>query len=362
VAETPNSAAPTVSEPPSTTDPVITPVVEPPITPEIITPVIADSPVTPEPAATPTVEPAATPTVEPPTTPEPVITPGTSEPPVTPAIAEPLVTPAIRDEPAAPTIRDEPMDPSPIITPSVAPSVMPGPGETIYVVREGDAGFWGIAERVYGDGRHWPLIAKANPNADTNALRPGERLRIPPKPDERLTSPTSAEPAAAISPLTGGTYVVQRGDAGFWGIAQKVYGSGKHWPAIAKANPKANSSSLRPGDKLVIPPRSDLSPAKATPAAAPLVAGPGQEIYVVKETDTAGFWGIAKSLYGSGKYWPEIAKANPTVQSGALRAGQKLLVPTLTDAARDRYARPTTRTIGPTEPRIIEDDPRPIFD
>lgn len=54
------------------------------------------------------------------------------------------------------------------------------PGE--YVVRAGDAGFWAIAEKVYGDGRYWPLIAKANPSVDANALRPGQKLIIPPPP------------------------------------------------------------------------------------------------------------------------------------------------------------------------------------
>jgi len=48
-----------------------------------------------------------------------------------------------------------------------------------YVVHKDDLGFWTIAEKVYGDGKYWRLIADANPDVDVEKLRPGQELKIP---------------------------------------------------------------------------------------------------------------------------------------------------------------------------------------
>ena len=68
-------------------------------------------------------------------------------------------------------------------------------------------------------------------------------------------------------------HVVQKSDvSGFWGIAKKLYGDARYWQVIAKANPSANSSSLRVGQKLLIPKLTDtfrraaVSPASTRPA------------------------------------------------------------------------------------------------
>ena len=171
----------------------------------------------------------------------------------------------------------------------------------------------------------------------------------------------AAGPPGGLIVTPGGQsiYIVKKGDAGFWGIAQSVYGNGKHWTVIAKANPKLNSTMLRPGTQLVIPPKPIRG---STPAAAPgpsVVPGPGEKIYVVKEGD-AGFWGVSKAAYGNGMYWPLIAKANPSASSISLRPGQKLIVPELTEEARRSVGGATTRT-GPP-PRVEDVGLRPIFD
>ena len=49
----------------------------------------------------------------------------------------------------------------------------------VYVVQKDDLGFWTIAEKVYGDGNHWRLIADANPGVDVEKLSAGDRLKIP---------------------------------------------------------------------------------------------------------------------------------------------------------------------------------------
>ena len=66
-------------------------------------------------------------------------------------------------------------------------------GNRVYVVVEGDTGFWGIAEKVYGHGKHWPLIQRANPSASPTGLYPGQKLIIPPPPE-------SAEPTETNVP------------------------------------------------------------------------------------------------------------------------------------------------------------------
>jgi nucleoid-associated protein YgaU len=62
----------------------------------------------------------------------------------------------------------------------------PGPPVTsagsvarVYVVQKDDLGFWSIAEKIYGDGKHWRLIAEANPDVDVEKLSAGDRLKIP---------------------------------------------------------------------------------------------------------------------------------------------------------------------------------------
>ncbi len=66
---------------------------------------------------------------------------------------------------------------------AAAPNNEPAADPTlIYAVRAGDQGLWGIAKIVYGHGKYWSLIAKANPDVDFNALRVGQELIIPPFP------------------------------------------------------------------------------------------------------------------------------------------------------------------------------------
>ncbi|MGB2824592.1 MAG: LysM peptidoglycan-binding domain-containing protein, partial [Phycisphaerae bacterium] len=272
---------------------------------------------------------------------------------------EPVVTPVIGAAPTAP---------EPVVIPAVAPDestitpVEPGmtgaaaAGEQTYTVKEGDAGFWAIAAKVYGDGRLWTLIAKANPGADSNRLPPGKRLRIPPRPVTRPNE-TGSEGAGGliVTPDGGKQYVVKKGDAGFWGIAQVVYGNGKHWTLIAKANPSFNSTGLKAGDRLIIPPR----PTAVTTPVAPvptIIPGPGEKVYVVQKSDSAGFWGIAKKVYGDGLYWQVIAKANPSADSSSLKEGQKLIIPGLTDDMRRAMSRPAVTRPRPGRlPPDVED-------
>jgi nucleoid-associated protein YgaU len=374
--------APKITDTPPAPEPVVAPTIREE------TPKIADVPLSLAAAPSPVL---AAPASE-------VVTPTIRETPPAPKAVEPPVTPVIEDAP--------PLLPKPVVPVAPVAPVAGAPGA--YEVQKGDSGFWAIAEKVYGDGRLWPLIAKANPSVDSNALKPGVKLTIPPKPGAAPARGAGASAAAAPPPAgEAGTYVVQKGDAGFWGIAQKLYGSGKYWTVIAAANPKVSSSTLKAGDKLVAPPKSALpttAPAgvgtaggivdvgsgtggqiaapTSKPAPMDVTPAPGQKVYTVQKGD-AGFWGIAQKVYGDGKYWPLIAKANPTVMSGSLRQGQQMVYPELTESMRSDFAPrgPTSRPAGatsraasptakpppPSAPRpprggAVEDSPRPVFD
>ena len=135
-----------------------------------------------------------------------------------------------------------------------------------YVVRAGDAGFWGVAKSVYGEGSLWRAIAEANPGVDSETLQPGQTLVIPPKPRARVTSPVSPE----TPPVGGGrTYTVKAGDAGFWTVSARMYGTGAYWRAVAEANPGVESAALRPGQVLVVPELTEEMKRRYAGAAAP---------------------------------------------------------------------------------------------
>jgi nucleoid-associated protein YgaU len=143
-------------------------------------------------------------------------------------------------------------------------------GKDYYVVQKDDKGYWGIAEKpfVYGDGRKWDLIAKANPNADPARLQVNQELVIPPlvrvSETHPIVSGSTTHPAGAH-----GQYVIKSGDT-LESIAKSQYGDGALWQLIAKANPDVDPARLRIGKELVIPP----APAGRTPTTVPVVVAP----------------------------------------------------------------------------------------
>lgn len=236
-------------------------------------------------------------------------------------------------------------------------------GWEYYRVSDGDV-LWTIARDHYGHSKYWELISRANPQIGAeNIIRPGMVLKLPPKPSDASAggaipaAPGEGTAAAAGGTITGSrgeqrVYVVKEGDNGFWGIAAKpeVYGHGKHFTLIEKANPGVNPTALRPGQKLNIPPLPDASPAGAAvaevedaigPAGAP--RGPGG-VYVVQSGDN-GLGVIARKLYGQSSLWPALKQANPGIDSTRLQVGQKLKAPTKREAlrmlGRDEEARET---------------------
>ena len=233
---------------------------------------------------------------------------------------------------------------------------------TTYTVKEADQGFWTVSQKVYGNGKHWALIAKANPEADSGKLRVGQILKVPALP---VTSGSSRPGASTLpdSSLNGQLvtrpdgkqyYYVQKGDAGFWAVSAKAYGNGKHWAVIAKANPGVTSGSMKIGQQLLVPSRPAERVGGSGAAAAPArTLQPGYKWYTVVDGD-AGFWDVARKSYGNGKHWALIAQANPNVNSGRLRKDQKLVVPPLAEASRRAVTPPVGSRVTRSDEPIFE--------
>jgi nucleoid-associated protein YgaU len=155
-------------------------------------------------------------------------------------------------------------------------------GQRVYTVGPDDTGgLWGIAVKAYGKGHLNELIAKANPNVDSNRLNPGDTLIIPSAPPEQpVRSPAVSTALQSARAQEGQTimengkryYVMASADNGFWTAAKKAYGDGKYMYVIAQANPGLDPVLLQPGDKVYVPP---LPPESQRRPAAPVSSGGG---------------------------------------------------------------------------------------
>jgi nucleoid-associated protein YgaU len=312
--------------------------------PEIIRPRVTPPSPEPEPVVE---EPTTQPRVEPQTR---TVQPTSPTPRVVRPYSPPRLTPVEPEVPGVP----EPSVGEPVHVTRPQPS-----RPRLYTVQEGDDGFWAVSQKVYGHGKYWQLIRDANPTADSNALRAGQTLRIPALPEEERQPPSGPEPTpGSTRELAGGrrVYTVEKGDNGFWGISQKVYGTGTYARLIQEANPQADTGSLRPGQTLIIPPRPTEAESPRSVRTTRPAIGSGQRTYTVQEGDK-GFWGVAQKVYGDGTYWTLIQRANPGVDSGSLHAGDTLIVPPKSDGRPRAVSRQPS-----TEDRGEEGSGRPVFD
>lgn len=145
---------------------------QPPAQPEIVMPPLPDgsegiaseAPKMDAPAAPAPAEPAPAPVPA-----EPAPAPPAAPAPVPPAApAEPAPAPAPPPAAAEPAPAPAPAEPAPPATQPVS-----------HTVAAGDS-FWTLAEKYYGDGSKWRLIADANPGVATHGLQLGMVLVIPP--------------------------------------------------------------------------------------------------------------------------------------------------------------------------------------
>ena len=263
--------------------------------------------------------------------------------PIDPGSAATSWTPSVRDSSTGPidpaTPRDVPYPEPAGGSTAVAGASVVGAVRT-HVIRSNDK-LWTLAETYYGHGKHWQLLVSANPGLSPTALVVGRTIKIPPLPAQAGAAVGATGSAGAatgtITQAADGTktYIVAKDDS-FWKIAARsdIYGNGIHYKLIAAANPGADSNSLQPGDKLVIPPLATSSTTggtSSTVSAPAPVTSTGEKVYVVRKGDN-GMWGVSKSQYGDGKYFPAIAGRNPGVNPSRLRVGQKLILPSLEQA------------------------------
>ena len=73
-------------------------------------------------------------------------------------------------------------------------------GTRYYIVKQGDSGFWGISQAVFGTGNHMGAIQKLNPKLNPRALQPGQKVVVPTEAPAlaRRTAPTA--PGAVATP------------------------------------------------------------------------------------------------------------------------------------------------------------------
>jgi nucleoid-associated protein YgaU len=124
---------------------------------------------------------------------------------------------------------------------------------------------------------------------------------------------------------------VQPGD-NFSVIAQKLYGSARHYTAIEQANPGVDSRRLQVGQVIRVPDRDSVvsTPAVSTVAAvetAPASVDTSRQ-YRVQPNDS--LYKIAQTLYGDGSRWEEIYQINRQAigeNPANLKVGQVLALP-----------------------------------
>lgn len=157
-------------------------------------------------------------------------------------------------------------------------------------------------------------------------------------------------PRLGVEPPAFSDYVIKTGDIGWERISERVYGSRRHWRAIAGANPLLDPRKLRIGMVIRVPTDPENVQGRAVelpePAAGESGAGEGAANpveapepepepasptieYTVERGDTLS--SISKAFYGSIRHIDFLYEANRDRLSSKddLRLGQVLLIPPL---------------------------------
>jgi len=188
------------------------------------------------------------------------------------------------------------------------------------------------------------ITTEETPNPETPQEQSPAAIEQPEQPDE---TPPAVEPETPETPVepetprvepgpnipdtpgTGEKYVIQKKDTLFK-IAEKFYGNGKLWPAIAAANPDVDPEVLKVGTEITIPPServSDRAPAQPLP--------PAQETYIIQGGDT--LTRISRMHYGDDSHTELIFQANRDrlKSKNILQPGTVIVIPPMPEKKDD---------------------------
>lgn len=173
-------------------------------------------------------------------------------------------------------------------------------------------------------------IAQANGLSIRSLLRVGDTLVIPqgrmslPRTRETTRRAARSAPAEAPAPRAASrqtnseTYVVERGDT----LSAIAAAHGTTAQALAAANGLSLRSRIRPGQRLALPGRAEVSPRTTTAKrrSEPEPTGPRQHRVRPGET----LWGLSKKY---GTTVSALRDANPFLAERELRTGDSLVIP-----------------------------------
>jgi len=120
-----------------------------------------------------------------------------------------------------------------------------------HIVARGE-NLWKIAETYYQSGYNWIDIAKENKLKNPNIIYVGQEILIPNVSPRYPQSMKSAKVEERLSPITGSTYKIQKGD-NLWNISLRAYGDGYKWVELAKVNNIKNPNLIHSGVEISIP-------------------------------------------------------------------------------------------------------------
>ena len=167
-----------------------------------------------------------------------------------------------------------------------------------HTVVAGDT-LWALAQRFYGSGNLYPVIAAANAIPNPDHIEVGQVLSIP---DTPLTDVSGTR-----------SYIVVAGDT-LSAIAQKFYGNARLFAVIAAFNKIPDPDHINVGRVLIIPAVST--------------------VYVVVPGDT--LFAIAQRFYGDGLKFGVIATFNGIGNPNLIFPGQVLAIPGVAAPTRPR--------------------------
>lgn len=215
------------------------------------------------------------------------------------------------------------------------PVTRPGTSAIRHTVQKNET-LTGIAQRYYGDGDAWRVIAQANPDTVTpnGHTRQGVVLNIPKRDDvlngslfERAGSETTTRVTPTNNRTSAKIIEVRSGDT-LSELATKHLGSAALWEDLLDANRDKldDPTDLQVGMKLRLPGSSTTSNATVSTPTRSSQPSSNSKTYTVRPGDNLTL--IAEKTLGDGNKWKLISEANKLKSPNSLEVGQKLRIPT----------------------------------